>query len=242
MKKNFIYIFAGLFSVSSAFGVEKVFYSSLPSNEKIIALTFDDGPGPQTREFLDLLDREQVKATFFFLGELVQFRGAMAKEALDRGHEVASHTYYHTNYNQKLKKKMADFHETKENRPKSISETKKDLAIDMEKTRLVIEKAISKPIKFCRMPYGIDGPWIHEVAKEKGFILVNWTYGADWTPSSAEQLIPSYIKAIQPGAILLLHDGGVKREKTLKITEAVIKAAKEKGFRFVTVRELLENR
>jgi peptidoglycan/xylan/chitin deacetylase (PgdA/CDA1 family) len=89
------------------------------------------------------------------------------------------------------------------------------------------------------MPHGIDRPWIKEAAKETGFILVNWTYGADWLSTPEDQLEKSYINAIEPGAIFLFHDGGSKRDKSLKLTEAVIKAAQEQGYQIVPVGELL---
>ena len=95
---------------------------------------------------------------------------------------------------------------------------------------------------YLRMPHGIDGPWVHEAAKEAGFILVNWTYGADWTsppPDPIASLKNSYVKALQPGTIYLIHDGWPKSEKSLAVTEAILIAAKEKGFELVTVGELL---
>jgi len=235
---NIIFLSVPILSMGES--TPKVFYYEGPKTEKQIALTFDDGPGPHTQEFLDLLDRYKVKATFFMLGELAEFRGSVAKEVLTRGHEVGNHTFNHKNYLKELKDQIRQSNETKENHPHATAVVKKELLEDMNKSRAVIEKAIGKKLTICRMPHGVDATWVHEVARDAGFILVNWTYGADWTKASAEELIPSYIKAIRPGAILLLHDGGNKREKTLQITEAVIKAAQEKGYKMVTVTELLK--
>jgi peptidoglycan/xylan/chitin deacetylase (PgdA/CDA1 family) len=203
------------------------FFTSGPASEKRIALTFDDGPGAQTPEFLNLLDRYQVKATFFMLGEQVQYRGPIAKDVASLGHEIASHTYFHTNYLKKLKE-VGD-----------PSKAEEILLADMKKTQQLLEKTTAHKIIYCRMPHGIDRPWIKNAARRAGVVLVNWTYGSDWTTSPAEKLIPEYVAAIKPGAILLLHDGNPHREKSLAITEAILKAAKDKGFAVVTVGQML---
>jgi peptidoglycan/xylan/chitin deacetylase (PgdA/CDA1 family) len=109
----------------------------------------------------------------------------------------------------------------------------------MNESRHVIESATGKKLKILRMPHGIDKPWIKAAAKQAGFVLVNWTYGSDWLSTPAEKQIPGYVKAVKPGAIILLHDGWPKSDKSLAITEAVIKAAREKGIEIVTVGELL---
>jgi peptidoglycan/xylan/chitin deacetylase (PgdA/CDA1 family) len=197
-----------------------------PTTTKKIALTFDDGPGPQTQKFLDLLDRYQVKATFFMLSEQVGYKKATARMVVDRGHEPASHTTRHKNYAQVAK-------------AKSIPEAKAELVADIKESRTTIEEATGSTLQILRMPHGIDRPWIKEAAKETGFILVNWTYGADWLSTPEDQLEKSYINAIEPGAIFLFHDGGSKRDKSLKLTEAVIKAAQEQGYQIVPVGELL---
>lgn len=206
------------------------FYVSGKTQEKIIALTFDDGPGPHTGQFLDLLDRYGVKATFFMLGEQVKNKPTIAKRVQERGHEIADHTTRHTNYLKKLKELNGD-----------VSLAKQELLADMKKSQEQIKKTTAVDVTLCRMPHGIDRPWIKEVAKEAGVILVNWTYGADWTGESVGELEKGYIKAIKPGAILLFHDGWPKADKSLALTEAVLKAAQEKGYKIVPVGQLLGN-
>lgn len=203
------------------------FVTKGPSTVKRIALSFDDGPGPQTEKFLDLLDRYQVKGTFFMLSEQVKYKPRIAKMVVDRGHEAASHTTSHKNYAKLAKEK-------------SISEAKVDLLADMANSRKTIEDATGAKLKILRMPHGIDRPWIKEAAKETGFVLVNWTYGADWLSTPEVELRKTYVKAIEPGAIFLFHDGGSKRDKSLALTQAVIEAAKSQGYEIVTVGELLD--
>jgi peptidoglycan/xylan/chitin deacetylase (PgdA/CDA1 family) len=202
------------------------FVTKGPATAKKIALTFDDGPGPQTEQFLELLQRYHVKATFFMLAEQVGYKKAVAKKIADAGFEVGSHTTSHRNYAQYAKEK-------------GQGQAKADLIKDMKGARKTIEEATGVTLKILRMPHGIDRPWIKEAAKETGFVLVNWTYGSDWIKMPEEEQTKEYIKALQPGAIILLHDGNPHREKSLRITEALIKAAQEKGYEMVTVGELI---
>jgi len=207
--------------------------SGPPTGNKI-ALTFDDGPGPNTEKFLALLDRYHVKATFFVLGDQVRVRPKVLKKTVERGHEIGNHTTQHLNYKARLKELKKESPDT------AVESATKELVDDMKKSRETIETAIGKKLVYLRMPHGIDGPWIHAAAKEAGFVLVNWTYGFDWNSQTAEEMIPGYVKSLRPGAIILLHDGWPKSEKSLKIAEAVIKAAKEKKLEIVPVGELLK--
>lgn len=90
------------------------------------------------------------------------------------------------------------------------------------------------------MPNGYDKPWVREVARRLGYTIVNWTYGSDWTRLSEEKMTAEYLKAVKPGAILLLHDGGGNvKERNLRITEAILQEAKKKGLKPVRLDELL---
>jgi peptidoglycan/xylan/chitin deacetylase (PgdA/CDA1 family) len=209
------------------------FHASGPAKGKRLAVTFDDGPGVNTEKFLDLLDRYHVKATFFVLSNKVKNHPEVAKMLVARGHEIADHTTRHDNYKLRLK-------ELKEKDPQTAeAKATSELIDDMKKSRAVIESTLGVKLRFLRMPYGADGPWIHNAAREAGFVLVNWTWGADWDKDPAEKLIPGYVNALKPGAIILLHDGWPKSDKSLAITEAVLKAAQEKGYEVMTVGKLL---
>ncbi len=211
-----------------------------PTSQKRIALTFDDGPGPETPKFLALLEKYRVHATFFLLGELVVLRGATVQQTVRAGHEIASHTYSHINYKAHCKEILAKLALTGGKEPEAEAKARQDLIADMRKTQAVIEKASGTKVTFCRMPNGIDRPWVRAAAKEVGHTLVNWTYGADWNAGSASALLPGYLGALRPGAILLMHDGGRNRAKTLTIAEAVIKEAQARGLAMVTLSELLK--
>jgi peptidoglycan/xylan/chitin deacetylase (PgdA/CDA1 family) len=209
------------------------FFTSGPTQGKKVALTFDDGPGPHTDKFLDLLDQYQVKATFFLLSNKVKNRPEMARLIAQRGHEIANHTSKHDNYKLRLRELV------KQDPVGGQARAQKELTEDMRSSREVIEKTVGRKMKYLRMPYGIDGPWIHAAGRDSGFVLVNWTWGADWDAAAADKLIPGYVNALEPGAVILLHDGWPKPDKSLAITEAVLKAAKDQGLELVPVGELL---
>jgi len=109
----------------------------------------------------------------------------------------------------------------------------------MRETHLAIQQAAGVTVQLCRMPHGIDRPWIKEAARDMGYALVNWTYGADWQPGTTQELSPGYLAAIRPGAILLFHDGGRNRKKSFELAEAVIRSAREQGYAIGTVGQLL---
>jgi peptidoglycan/xylan/chitin deacetylase (PgdA/CDA1 family) len=215
------------------------FFAAGPRDGNRLALTFDDGPGPYTERFLDLLDKYGVKATFFMSGQQVKYRPHLAKMVAERGHEIGNHTREHINYLKHLKSLKKKYEDDPSGDQKALEQTKIDLAEDINGTQKRIkEKAGVKPW-VVRMPHGIDRPWIKEVAKEQNVILVNWTHGADWSKESFETLEAGYLNATRPGAILLFHDGGSKRQKSLALVESVLKKISEKDYQAVTVSQLL---
>jgi peptidoglycan-N-acetylglucosamine deacetylase len=234
----FIALVLGLLLPFSLLAAPKAgdFLTQGPTSAKKIALSFDDGPGPRTDAYLELLEKYGVKATFFMLAEQANNRQKMAKLVAEKGHEVASHTYNHTNY---LKVYKSALEKRAGDADKAMNDARETLIADMKKSRKIIEDATGAKMTLLRMPHGIDRPWIKEAARQTEFVLVNWTYGGDWLGESEEKLKKDYVKAIKPGAILLLHDGGSKRERSLALTEAVLKAAKENGYEIVTVGELI---
>ncbi len=235
--------FLGFGACLFAFALEPGdFVAQGPPNSKRISLTFDDGPGPNTEKFLELLRRHGVKGTFFVLGEQARIRPLATKHIAEEGHEIGSHTMTHMNYLKRQKELLKKAGGDENNKELAVVEVRQELIDDMNKSRDIIEKITGTRLYLLRMPHGIDRPWVKQAAKSAGFILVNWTYGADWVASpndSVDDLRKSYTQAIKPGAILLIHDGWPQSDKSLAVTEVIIKTARAKGYEVVPVGELI---
>lgn len=200
------------------------FYASGDVKKAQFALTFDDGPGYITEDLLKLLEKHAAKASFFMLGSNARAYPERAKKVAEAGHLVCNHTDSHLFW---PKAGKAPGHEAV-------------LRKELERAGAAIEKATGVRPTILRMPNGYDKPWVRQEAAKLGYTLVNWTYGSDWTKISEEQMTAEYLKAVKPGAILLLHDGGGKvKEKNLRIVEAILAEAAKKGLKPVRLDELL---
>ena len=187
------------------------------------ALTFDDGPGAITEELLALLAKHKAKATFFMLGTSVRAKPGVAKRVHDAGHLIANHTDSHKNWFKVGKG----------------ADREKILTAEVRKAEEAIVKATGFKPTVLRMPNGYDRPWVREAAKKLGYRAVNWSYGSDWTKTSEERMTEEYRKATRAGGVLLLHDGGGRsREKTLRITAAILDEAARLGLQAVRLDEL----
>ena len=195
-------------------------------NNSKIALTFDDGPGHYTTKILDILDQYNIKATFFMNGDQVKIRPKIAQEVLKRGHEIADHTYSHMNFYAYEKKQ-------------GLTKTQEKIDSEIELSRAEIKKVTGQEPVLCRMPYGYHRNWMDTTAKKFNITFVNWTFGEDWTKIPKEKMAKDYVDNVHAGAILLLHDGGKNRQKTVDILPQIIAQAKKKNLTFSTIGELL---
>jgi peptidoglycan/xylan/chitin deacetylase (PgdA/CDA1 family) len=209
---------------SPVFG--KVYYKG-NCPEKVVALTFDDGPNePYTSEILDLLASYNVKATFFVIGENVELYPETAKRIVAEGHVLGNHSYSH-NANHALTGYGA-----------------KDLTMAEE----AIVNTVGVSPHLYRPPHGKKSPWELEKIKEQGLVEVTWSDSAnELSGASASSLAQEIVKKTKPGEIILLHDGygtshdSSKSDKslTVEVLPLIIKELQAQGYRFVTVPELL---
>ncbi len=186
-----------------------------------IALTFDDGPSTRdTGKLLDLLKAEQVPATFFVLGDQIDAgRQALVQRAAGEGHEIGNHTYSHVT----LRKLDAA-------RVRS----------ELTRTSDLITRVTGKRPTLMRPPTGAYDDTTIAVARELGLALVNWSYQScpeDWNHRGDPKYIADYVvsKAAN-GHIVLLHD---TNSSTMEAMPAMIQGLKARGFRFMTVSQLL---
>jgi peptidoglycan/xylan/chitin deacetylase (PgdA/CDA1 family) len=210
-------------SLSSGAGNAKIFYSDGPKDKKVLALTFDDGPAPNTKKVLEILASHNIKSTFFMEGAKLEQYPDIAKEVQNAGHEIGIHLYSHPSF---YAYKKSDYREV--------------LINEIEKTQAAAKKALAVKPKLLRMPFGYSKAWVRDVAKEQDLTLINWSFGTDWNKMSKEKMLAAYTKAIKPGAILLLHDSGKKDKPMLNMLDDLIKEIERQGYQAVTISELLD--
>ena len=196
-------------------------------SEKVVALTFDDGPSPVwTPKILDELKKAGIKATFFMLGKHVEQFPDIARRVAQEGHEIENHSYTHHGL---LNYKM------------------NELEKEIKDTEAIIKKTTGRTTKYFRPPKA----WATEKEKEKieemGYETVLWSLNSkDWVKFHDKQIRRYILWHIQPGDIILFHDsGGVwateggNRKQTVKTIFRLAEQLREKGYKFVTVSELL---
>jgi peptidoglycan/xylan/chitin deacetylase (PgdA/CDA1 family) len=202
-------------------------YFEVRSPEKIVALTFDDGPNePYTSEVLDILASYNIKATFFVIGENVELYPETARRIVTEGHVLANHSYSH-NANHAL----TDY-------------GSKDLKL----AQTTISSIVGVSPHLYRPPHGKKSPWELETVKEEGLIEVTWSVSThELNTKSAALVAERIVRETRPGEIILLHDGYgtdhncAKSDKSLTVQALplIIQRLQAEGFEFVTVPVLL---
>jgi peptidoglycan/xylan/chitin deacetylase (PgdA/CDA1 family) len=204
------------------------FYHTGKTKEKLIALTFDDGPGHFTVPVLALLKKHNIRATFFMEGSQVETYPEIARQVVEAGHEVGNHTYNHFNYGL-AKNAYPD-----------------RFVHELKQTESALQRAAGIHTQVVRMPYGAltknNRHWLLPALKDNGYGLVHWTFGEDWLLSIPEdKMVHDYIAHAKPGAVFLFHDGGRHREKTLAVVTAVIEDLEKKGYRFIAADQMFKD-
>ena len=223
-----------LFTVISVFFDEAVFvrkgtFYRVKVQDKVVALTFDDGPSPiWTPKILDELKKAGIKATFFMVGNHVERYPEVARRVLAEGHEIGNHTYDH---HVLLYYKMDE------------------LEKEIKAAETAIKNATGQTTRYFRPPKA----WLTEAEKQKikdmGYKTVLWSLNSkDWVTFHDKQITSYILRHVQPGDIILFHDSGGAitteggdRSQTVKTIPRLVRKLKERGYRFVTISELLEN-
>ena len=191
------------------------------TEERLIALTFDDGPHPKyTDEILDILNEYDVKATFFVIGENAARYPEKLKRIASEGHEIGNHTYSHR-------------HLSELSRAEFLSE------LSRADTEIFTHTGIH-PVLF-RPPEGCCTKITVENAVSLGYKIILWTIDPrDWASPPVSEVTGNVLKHAHAGAILLCHDYNCgKRNPTPEALRQFIPRLREMGYEFVTVSELL---
>ncbi len=197
-----------------------------PTEDRRIALTFDDGPAERfTEEILDILRERNVKATFFVCGEHVDRYPEIVRRIHAEGHTLGNHTYSHP---------FLYFHR------------RAFLAREIDRTQEAIEKVVAYRPRFFRPPYGARWLGLYSVLSQRNLRLVNWSdTGYDWK-LDADGIVREALKTLGPGSIILLHDGlrsfrprEIDQSATVRALPAIIDGARKAGLQFAPLSEFL---
>ncbi|MER7004515.1 polysaccharide deacetylase family protein [Dactylosporangium sp. NPDC000555] len=191
------------------------------TSEPVVAFTFDDGPAPKwTSEVLDVLEHHQVPATFFLVGKNVAAHGDLLRGRLDR-HEVGNHTWSH---------------------PDLARLDAPTIDNQLARTHDTIRAVSGREPKLFRPPYGHLGGSTLMAANKAGYSLALWSKKMNEDlyiknpPGQAQDIIEN----ARPGQIILAHDvGTANRYVALSQLGAMFTGLRQRGFRFVTVSELM---
>ncbi|VBB05325.1 polysaccharide deacetylase [Lucifera butyrica] len=194
--------------------------SRVPTTQKVVALTVDDGPHYKTTPvLLQILRKKKVHVTFFVLGSNAALHPEILAQAVADGHEIANHAYSHV-----ILTKMS----------------RNQYEEEMDKAEKAIVAVAPKPRLF-RPPGGAYNDGILEAARARGYTTVLWSIDPrDWRRPSVDAVVKTVMDQVKPGSIILLHDGQYPLP-TPQAVSIIIDRLREQGYTLVTVSELLSH-
>lgn len=187
-----------------------------------IALTFDDGPHPvYTPQILDVLARYGQKATFFVIGDLSEERPEILKRIADEGHELGNHGYSHRT---------------------GHATTLAEYIVELDRTRSVIYDVSGQTTRWYRPNNMLMSTTMLMACQSTEHKPVIWTVDTkDWGANTPDSIVYALDpNGIAAGSVVLMHDGGGDREKTVAALERVLQAMEKRGLSSVTLSELVE--
>ena len=188
------------------------------TGNKVIALTFDDGPGPYTAHLLDVLDQYGAKATFFLIGSKVSSQANVVRSIHARGHQLGNHSWSHP----ELPKLPAG-----------------QIAGEIDRTNDAIKQATGVTPAILRPPYGAVNGVVLEQLRLRGMSSILWSVDTrDWADRNSDIVCSRAVAGARPGAVILMHD---IHQTSVSAVPCILSALKQQGYSFVTVQGLLGN-
>lgn len=183
---------------------------------KFVALTFDDGPDPvYTPQILDALSRAGAVATFCMVGANITRHPELVRAVVARGMRLCDHTVSH---DEDLSKR---------------SEQRVTAEIAGCWSDLQVAADADVPVPYFRAPGGFWSDVLREVAARQGMKPLSWSVDSrDWTLPGSAQITATVQQAVQPGAVVLLHDGGGKRAQTVEALNQLLPWLVAQGYQF----------
>jgi peptidoglycan/xylan/chitin deacetylase (PgdA/CDA1 family) len=189
------------------------------ATQRMVALTFDDGPSGRTPAILRVLARHSAHATFFVVGRATHGMEPVLRHIAASGNELADHTYSH-----------ADL----------LALRTPGRTRELRWTRALVQRATGVLPRFFRPPYGATGPAVNRLGRSLGLVPVLWSVDSrDWQLPGTKAIVRRVLANVRPGSIVLLHDGGGDRRETLRALPAILRALQRRHLQAVTLSRLL---
>jgi peptidoglycan/xylan/chitin deacetylase (PgdA/CDA1 family) len=217
-----VLVFWTVFSAISSYyifsGVYVSAICSFPVKEKVVCLTFDDGPCENTDLVLQLLENHNAKATFFITGNKVTGMENTLGKISRKGHEMGNHSYTHKHWFPLMRVKK--------------------IKAEIEDTQKIIRKITGREPVYFRPPFGVTNPLIAKALKSFQLITIGWSIRSmDTTNRPSSKIVSKIIRQIKPGSIILLHDTSGNIHSILK---EVLVYCRQENYKLVTISELLK--
>ncbi|MCO5051370.1 MAG: polysaccharide deacetylase family protein [Verrucomicrobiae bacterium] len=188
---------------------------------KQVALTFDDGPDPQsTPRLLEALQQHEIEAAFFAVGRKVVAAPALANQILRAGHLLENHSFAHSYATNLFPKRR--------------------LTADLEAAQRAIEKHTGTTPRYFRPPVGLSNPNTFRVAKALRLQVIGWSIRSlDTRQSDPNRIVRRVVRRLKPGAIILLHDGGIPADQLVATVKLLLAKLREQGYEVVRLDRML---
>jgi len=192
------------------------------SSRRWVALTFDDGPDARsTPALLEVLRESGVKGAFFCVGHRVVAHPELAARIVREGHLLENHSYAHS--------KLTNVF--------SVARLREDLT----RAQTVIEQATGIAPRWFRPPIGLSNPRVFRVARLLKLTMVGWSAGGlDTRLTEPEQIVARIARRLEPGAIILLHDGNIPAERLVVTVKLLLAKLGEYDYEVVRLDQMLK--
>jgi peptidoglycan/xylan/chitin deacetylase (PgdA/CDA1 family) len=190
--------------------------------KKCVALTFDDGPDARsTPQLLNVLSEAKIEAAFFCVGKKVAANPELAARIAREGHLLQNHSYAHSHF--------INFF--------SVAR----LRTELSQTQTAIQSATGVVPQFFRPPMGLSNPRTFRAAREFNLKVVGWTIRSlDTIFTDPKKIVARISKQLQPGAIILLHDGNIPAARLVPTVKLLLATLRERGYDVVRLDKMLE--
>ena len=196
----------------------------LNTDQRIVALTFDDGPNPPyTDQLLDVLAKHDVKATFFLIGNRIEQHPETVRRVIAEGHQIGNHSYTHP---------LLGFG------PPSYIQRQIERTDDLLRQSGVRGEIVFRAPMLTRF---LPVAWVLAIGSRAHISCDVWSW--DWTTQNPNKITKTVLKKTKPGSIIVLHDGKAEnrnadRSGTIEATDQIITALTQKGYQFVRLSDI----